>query len=102
MQTMIRSKQHYAAPAKVFKALGQESRLLIVDALRDGERTVTELAELVGDDISTVSRHLAVLREAGVVRSRRAGVTLHYSLLMTCALDFLDCVDNTIRRGELE
>lgn len=77
--------------AKIFKALGHPSRLLMVDALRDGEQCVCDLQVLVGDDMSTVSRHLSVLREAGVVASRKEGTSIYYRLELCCLDNFLGC-----------
>jgi len=78
--------------AKVFKALGHPSRLLMVEALGEGEKCVCELRELVGSDISTISKHLSVLKEAGVVQDERRGTSIYYSLRMCCVSSFLTCV----------
>ena len=59
---MLRHHQLLAEQAKIFKALGHPSRLLMVHALREGEKCVCDLQSLIGADMSTVSRHLAVLR----------------------------------------
>jgi len=80
------------APARVFKALGQPTRLFLVQVLGRGERCVGELQELVGADISTVSRHLGALREAGLVRDERRGNQVFYRLTAPCVLDFMECV----------
>ena len=67
--------------AQIVKALGHPSRLLIVDELlQHGERCVCELTKLVGVDVSTVSRHLAVLRMAGIVVDERRGLQVFYRL----------------------
>jgi ArsR family transcriptional regulator len=81
-----------AQRAKVFKALGHPSRLLMVEALGQGEKCVCELRDLVGSDISTVSKHLTILREAGLVRDERRGTSIYYSLRMPCVTAFLSCV----------
>jgi len=78
--------------AKVFKALGHPSRLLMVEALGAGEKCVCELRELVGSDISTVSKHLSVLKEAGIVKDDRRGTNIYYSLRLQCVTAFLGCV----------
>lgn len=78
--------------AKVFKALGHPSRLLMVEALGEGEKCVCELQALVGSDMSTVSKHLGVLREAGLVQDDRRGTSIYYSLRMRCVTSFLGCV----------
>lgn len=81
-----------AQRAKVFKALGHPSRLLMVEALGRGELCVCELRDLVGSDISTISKHLSVLKEAGVVADERRGTSVYYSLRMGCVTAFLACV----------
>ena len=79
---MQHNKEFIEAQARIFKALGHPSRLLMVDALRDGEKCVCDLQALVGDDMSTISKHLAVLRDAGVVTRRKQGVNIYYSLAL--------------------
>lgn len=88
---LARQKALIAEQAKIFKALGHGSRLLMVNALRGGELCVCDLQLLVGDDMSTVSRHLTVLREAGVVAARREGVNMYYRLELSCLESFLAC-----------
>lgn len=78
--------------ARIFKALGHPSRLAMVDALGDGERCVCELRELVGADMSTVSKHLSLLRDAGVVCHEKRGNQVFYSLAMPCVTAFMGCV----------
>ncbi len=87
----MRNKHEFRS--KIFKALGHPSRILLVDALLEGERCVCELRELVGADISTVSKHLSVLREAGVVGHEKRGTNVYYTLRMECVKGFLTCVD---------
>jgi DNA-binding transcriptional ArsR family regulator len=65
---------------QTFSLLADRSRLGIVWHLRDGERTVNELAERVGKAPATISQHLAKLRLAGIVASRRDGTFIHYHL----------------------
>lgn len=79
--------------ANVIKALGHPSRLAMVEALADGERCVCELQELVGSDMSTVSKHLTVLRNAGIVCDRKQGLWVYYSLRTPCIIGFLDCIE---------
>lgn len=66
--------------AAVFQALGHPQRVLIVHLLRNGEVCVCDLVAALGLPQSTVSRQLAILREAGVVRARRDGRWMHYRL----------------------
>ena len=83
--------------AQVLKALANESRLRIVDRLSRGEASVGELTELVGSDMSTVSRHLAVLRLHGIVDDRRDGNVVFYRLLTPCVCNFFTCAAQVLR-----
>lgn len=78
--------------AEVFKALGHPTRLWIVRQLADGEHCVCEFVQTVGVDFSTISKHLAVLKRAGVVEDEKRGKSVYYRLTCPCVLDTLDCV----------
>ena len=82
----------YQQQATLLKALAHPSRLAMVDALGSGEHCVCELQQLVGSDISTVSKHLAVLKRAGIVIDRREGVQIYYRLRIPCILQVFPCV----------
>ena len=88
------------ARARVMKALAHPSRLFIVDELSRGERCVCELTEMIGADVSTVSKHLAVLREAGLVLDDRRGQQVFYRLRVPCILNFFGCVEAVIAEAE--
>ena len=96
-----RSKQFYEARARVAKALAHPSRLLMLDALKERELCVCELTELVGADQSTVSKHLGVLRNAGIVADRREGSSSYYRLKVRCLDGFFGCVESVLA-GELK
>jgi DNA-binding transcriptional ArsR family regulator len=85
--------------AAVFKALGHPARLQIVEELMGGERCVCELVEAVGSGWSTVSRHLAVLKAAGVLDDEKRGLQVFYRLALPCVASFTQCLD-AARRGE--
>jgi len=87
-----KTKGDYAAQAVVIKAMAHPTRLLILNSLKRREICVCELRDLVGDDISTVSKHLLVLKNAGLVTARREGNWLHYRLTCPCVLDFAACI----------
>jgi len=84
------------AKAAVIKALAHPTRLFIAMELAKGERCVCELTEMVGDDVSTVSRHLSVMRTAGIVADRRVGTKVICWLRVPCLQGFLDCVDRVL------
>jgi ArsR family transcriptional regulator len=98
MNTRIR--EEYEARARVMKALAHSSRLYIVDELSRGERCVHELTEAIGCDMSTVSKHLAILRSVGIVRDEKRGTEVYYSLRMKCVLDFFGCMEAVLRGEE--
>ena len=85
--------------AAVFKALGHADRLRILEELADGERCVCELVEAVGSCWSTVSRHLSVLKEAGVLVDEKRGLQVFYKLALPCVPSFMSCLD-AARKGE--
>lgn len=86
----------YEARAEVIKALAHPVRLLMVDELGKGEKCVCELTEKSGLDISTISRHLLLLRNAGLVKSRKEGTKVIYALNCPCTADFLSCVERVV------
>jgi len=81
--------------ALVLKALGHPSRVRIVELLSKGETCVCEIAPVVKADMSTVSRHLAVLRNAGIIEDDKRGLNVFYRLATPCVLDFFRCIDQT-------
>jgi ArsR family transcriptional regulator len=89
--------KRYEANAHVIKALAHPSRLMMLDFLSDGAKCVCELQEVVGSDQSTVSKHLSVLRNAGIVSSEKKGLQVYYSLRCPCVLDFLGCIENVVK-----
>jgi DNA-binding transcriptional ArsR family regulator len=82
----------FNAQAQVFKALAHPGRLLMLDELSRGERCVCELAALVGSEMPTVSRHLSVLRNAGIVDDDKRGAQVFYRLVTPCVMDFFQCI----------
>lgn len=86
--------------ADLFKALGHPSRLLMVHALSDGDKCVCELQTLVGDTMPTISRHLSILKNHGVVSSQKRGLNVYYTLEMTCLKSLLSCTTTFIERQD--
>jgi ArsR family transcriptional regulator len=83
--------------SKYFKAFSDRSRLRILGLLATKEMTVNEIVAAVGLSQSTVSRHLGVLREAGIVDDRRDGqmiiCSLNKNTIRGCCLGFCDCLE---------
>lgn len=91
-------RRYIAEQAKIFKALGHPSRLLMVDVLRNGEKCVCDLQRLVGDDMSTVSKHLSILKDAGIVTTEKRGTNIYYNLALSCLNGFLACTADVIEK----
>lgn len=88
--------------AAVFKALGHPARLQIVEELAAGEQCVCDLVELVGLGWSAVSRHLAVLKAAGVLEDEKRGLKVYYRLVLPCVKSFSDCLEAAARGEAVE
>ncbi|GAB4241911.1 MAG: hypothetical protein OHK005_05450 [Candidatus Methylacidiphilales bacterium] len=88
-----RESLRYERRAEIIKALAHPSRILMADALSERERCVCELAELVGADMSTVSKHLAVMKAVGLVSVEKRAQNVFYRLNCPCLGDFFRCVD---------
>ncbi|MCX7016395.1 MAG: metalloregulator ArsR/SmtB family transcription factor [Candidatus Sumerlaeota bacterium] len=87
----------YDARARVIKAMAHPTRLFIVDELSRGERCVCELTDMVGADMSTVSKHLTVLKNAGIVQDDKRGSQIFYALRCPCIMDFFGCVESVLK-----
>jgi len=87
------------ARARVMKSLAHPTRLFIVDKLSRGERCVCDLTEKIGADVSTVSKHLSVLKGAGIVLDDKRGVQVFYRLRVPCILNFFGCVEAVLEEN---
>ena len=97
MQMTANQRARFQARANVLKALAHPSRLFIVEVLSEKPHCVAELTEMVGADISTVSKHLSILKNAGLIANEKLGKQVYYSLRVPCALNFLDCVETVLK-----
>ncbi|HMA92311.1 MAG TPA: metalloregulator ArsR/SmtB family transcription factor [Polyangiaceae bacterium] len=95
-----RREDVFRRQAQVLKALANESRLMIIERLSRGECAVGELTEIVGSDPSTVSKHLAVLRSHGIVRDRREGNVVYYTLMTPCVMNFFSCATQVMKERD--
>ncbi|PLX84667.1 MAG: transcriptional regulator [Desulfuromonas sp.] len=85
------------ARAKVLKAMAHPTRLFIIEELEKTEHCVCELTDLIGADVSTISKHLLVLKQAGIVRSEKRGNLVYYTLCVPCILNFFGCVESIFK-----
>jgi len=95
---MIKTKPQYEARAQIAKALAHPTRLLLLDALAENDLCVCEMTELVGADQSTVSKHLAILKETGFLRVEKQGAMNVYSLRCQCLEQFFGCIESLLRQ----
>lgn len=89
--------------AEILRALGHPLRLKIIEFLRAGERCVCEIIPAIGAEQSVVSKHLAVLRQAGILEARKEGLRVLYRIRDPVVLDLCDLVRGIVVRrvGEL-
>ena len=95
-----KKKQRFEARARIIKALAHPTRLFVVDELSKGERCVCELTDMIGADMSTVSKHLSVLKQAGIIEDQKRGLQVWYSLSVPCILKFFGCVEDVLKANE--
>lgn len=93
-----RSRAYYELRAQVAKALAHPSRLLILDVLKQRDFCVCELTDIVGADQSTVSKHLAILKQVGLVSMRKEGPMAFYHLECPCLERFFECMESAISK----
>lgn len=92
-------RKRLSVRANIIKSLAHPSRLIIVEALAEKEMCVCDLAELVGADISTVSKHLSLLKVSGIVEDEKRGSMVFYRLRTRCVFKFFDCIEALSREA---
>jgi DNA-binding transcriptional ArsR family regulator len=80
-----------------FRAMGEPLRLLILQQLQSGERSVTALAQSVGSTQPNVSKHLKVLQDAGLVRRRQQGNSAYYAIADEMVFELCDMICSKLR-----
>ena len=88
----------FEAQAQIMKALSHPTRLFIVHELAMAEKSVGELTEMVGADTSTISKHLSIMKNAGIVGFEKRGTNIYYSLKMKCVMNFFVCVNEVLKK----
>ncbi|MCL5977307.1 MAG: metalloregulator ArsR/SmtB family transcription factor [Nitrospirae bacterium] len=103
---MKREKSVYEMQAEICKILSSPKRIEIISALKDGEKTVTELVDILETPKANVSQHLAVMRLKGILKSRRDGVNIYYRIanpkvIQACVLMKEVLSELLIERGKI-
>jgi len=88
--------------ADIIKAMAHPTRLFMMTELSERKHSVNELQKMVGCDVSTVSKHLTVLRKAGIVVDDKVGTQVFYSLKLPCIMNFMDCIETLIKENAVE
>ncbi|MCD6083600.1 winged helix-turn-helix transcriptional regulator [Candidatus Aerophobetes bacterium] len=88
----------YEAEAEYFKALSHPTRIKIVQYLKEGERCVCEIVPYLKEEQSNVSRHLAALKRAGILSSRKEGVSVYYKVQDENVYKILDLALSSVKR----
>jgi ArsR family transcriptional regulator len=96
------TKTKFELRAKIVKAMAHPTRLFIIDELSRQERCVCELTEMIGADTSTVSKHLTILKNAGLVKDEKRGTMVYYHLRCPCILDFFGCIEAVVQENVRE
>jgi ArsR family transcriptional regulator len=95
-------KNHLDERARIIKAMAHPTRLFIIEELEKEERCVCDLTEEIGADVSTVSKHLSVLKQAGIVIDDKRGNQVFYRLRVPCILNFFGCVESVLESNARE
>jgi len=90
------NKEFYKLKTDVVKALANPTRLMIVDCLRNGEKSVSEIIETLEEEQSNISKSLGILKAHGLIKDRKEGLNVYYSLKICCINEFFCCLDNII------
>ena len=90
------TRADFEARARVMKALAHPTRLMMIEELSRGERCVRDLRDLAECDLSTVSKHLSLLKNAGIVEDEKRGKQVYYRLRVPCVLNFFHCLDSVL------
>jgi ArsR family transcriptional regulator len=93
-----RDPERFRLHAEVCKVLTDPKRLMLLDVLREDEHSVGELAQELGCSLANASQHLAVLRSAGLVDTRRDGTTIRYRLSEPSLIAACDVIHEIVER----
>ncbi len=98
-KVLLDKKTHneYSKRVSILKAMAHETRLFILDQLNiQGPLCVCEINKMINADVSTISKHLSVLKNAGLVSSDKRGLQVFYKLEVPCVVNSLGCVERVL------
>lgn len=84
----------------VVKAMAHPTRLLVIQTLMDGEQCVNDLTAIAGCDVTTLSKHLSVMKKAGLLVCEKRGLCVYYQIACPCFSEFFRCVDLIFRNRD--
>lgn len=91
-------KNVYKIKSEVFKALAHPVRVAILDLLINGEKTVEQISKDLSEKQSNISKHLSILKQAGIADNKKVGLNRFYFLKYPCVVKFSICVNETIKQ----
>ncbi|MCK5823519.1 MAG: winged helix-turn-helix transcriptional regulator [Bacteroidales bacterium] len=91
-------EKEYLEKAEIFKALAHPTRLFIIHTIKDEKLSVKELSEIVGIDISTMSKHLDILKKNKIIVGEKEKNFIYYYLAIPCVLDFMSCAVKVVNK----
>ena len=86
-------KSNASSRSLIVKAMAHPTRLLIMESLMHGEHCVNDLTEMAGCDVTTLSKHLAVMKKAGLLVCEKRGLNVYYQIACPCFAEFFRCID---------
>ena len=89
-------QKKFLVRSKIIKAVAHPSRLFIIEQLYESKCSVSKLTEMIGVSMPTVSRHLSILENAGIINSQKDGAMVYYYLEMRCIIDFFKCAEKVL------
>lgn len=88
----------YEKKSDILKAMAHPTRLFILHELNEKSLCVCEITELIDAETSTISKHLRILKNAGLISRRKKGLQVFYKLETPCMLNSLSCVEDIINK----
>ena len=93
-------KANAASRSGIVKAMAHPTRLLVMETLMKGERCVNDLTYMAGCDVTTLSKHLSVMKRAGLLVCEKRGLNVYYQIACPCFAEFFSCIDLIVRNRD--